>query len=410
MDTSSTATAIVRHLESSLQSVHDGKKTAASETTSASSNSSNTKDSSSFIIWKDDSAYKGALQAYQQSCSVLTDIVTKFSIVIKTDPKDQVLESILIELDRSLSTIISRYEELAGLSSLGAPLRKFVANSTSGLLYQLLEYLKHAKGRKFQKVNVSTGMIWKAIEDVNNLPAGNKMAYKRSMLAKLGVVKDTIREFREVLDRGPAVASNDATSSDRQGSEETVLEGSNAEDDAWAVDSDELYLEEEVGLVERAVALMSTGASYLKALSNLLVSVADRLYDCEDATELCAVFTIALNLSAGGDGGGDSGSSTGQDLCIHWVLAISALCHSLEDVCTDLGAELYSPIDVDSASEYYEKMHSVLSAVNTALEAHSPLLNAEEDRIREDLFASFAKLPAVLSRRQNEKEDGEGYI
>ena len=373
MDASSTATAIVHRLESCLQSVFDSRRggQASSSPTPAPT-----------FIWRDDAAYAGALQAYRQSSLALADVVTKFSIVIKTDPEDQVLESILEELDISISAIVPAYEELAKVDSLGAPLRKFVADSMSGLLYQLLEYLRHAKDRRFQNVNVSTGMIWKAIDDAKNLPAGNKMAYKRFVLSKVGVVKDTIREFQELLDQGGAVLKPEESPADPE--------------DQASADDEERYTDEEKVAVSRALALMAVGAQYLKILSNLMVSVADRLHACNDSATLSTVFSSALSLVAGG-GSSVGDSSSGAEVCRQWVLALSEHCRLLEDVCIDLGSELYSPVDESAANEYYLKMHSELGAVNATLEAYSTLLSAEESVQRQLLLSSFTGLPAALA-------------
>lgn len=235
-------------------------------------------------------------------------------------------------------------------------------------------------------VNYTTGMITKINEDTaQKLPLANKAAYRRFIMQKCLIVKETVKEFSEYIDKSRAQLSSKAdTAADAADDDEEVSEGveklhlkaddqdDNDEDDDfdedYANDMEEvLYDELELCLVGNALTIMNLGLEVLKETLNITTSVADRVAALHD-----------------NDLSGESG---------RWVCKMESYGQSIEGAVIDLGAELYPPLSStdESLKEAYSSLKKTLIESIANLQSKMLIAYIEPNNLKklDDLLISI---------------------
>lgn len=162
---------------------------------------------------------------------------------------------------------------------------------------------------KKDMVPPATGMVWKVNEDLQKLPLSNKAAYRRALMEMLSLLKDTVKEFTSYVEEAERLYDG----------EEDV------EDDASRDSDDKPYTAEEAATARDCLLLMQCAMDTIK----LCLSTSTTLLDKIPVTDADAVYGW------------------------EWMARLHRQCQSVQDVVTELGAELFVPFDATAIHSKY---------------------------------------------------------
>ncbi len=168
-----------------------------------------------------------------QSGSRVQDTATKFSLVHASAPASaESVKSIADELRAACDELVAALGVLvdpAARAGASAPLMELYCQQVRSVLRALEELVRHAASACLlpsssgaSELAPKTGVVWAACEQLGKLPRSNKVAFRRAILQHQAAVRDTQREFRELLD-------------EEEGHEEAQLEEEEEEEAEGAV-------------------------------------------------------------------------------------------------------------------------------------------------------------------------------
>lgn len=230
-----------------------------------------------------------------------------------------------------------------------------------------------------------TGMITKTVETIGNLPAVNKIAYRRHLLEKCVTVKETIEEFDGYLQIALAKGMDAMELDGQKKKEEVTVDDVDNDDDEEEDDEDDEdereYTSEEYHLVSKTVSLFKVILDLLKVTMNLITEVGDRIND----------ETVAIAE--------ENNTKTRKELQATsdlWIGKIVYQVDQIEGAVIDTGAELYPPVSREESVHLSETLYSEVETLFKQLEegqkTFSSFISSDKLALVEKYKASLASL------------------
>lgn len=307
------------------------------------------------IIWKGDKNYQNLLNNLKLASVEISSMSTKLTLVCTHNPSNSALQSIIVELIEILNVFIHSYFTLIRCK-LSRPLNNIITDTVIGVLQQYNSLINKLANGDFTSTNITTGMIWKACENVGQIPISNKIAYRRSILEILSGLKETVSEFE-----GYIVTSKEDNDDEENNEEDD-------EDDEFA-DMDYLddikYNNEELITVENSIVLMNITIESIKLALEIMSTTSDHVDIIKNSStpkeEVSSVFASPLLENKEIDNA--LTEIEVENKCQIWVVIIQDYCRLLSDQILDFGAELYTPVDKHSVQaqgfELFSMLHSL---------------------------------------------------
>lgn len=173
----------------------------------------------------------------------MRDTTTKFSLVLGSAPAaaDSV-KSISAELRAagdSLVVALGVLVDPGARAGAGRPLMELYCQQVRRVLRALEDLVRHAadkcllpssSGSGSSDLAPKTGVVWAACEQLGKLPRSNKVAFRRAILQHQAAVRDTLREFGEML---PEEGNGEGGEEEEYEDEDDIFGGGSGPLGAW---------------------------------------------------------------------------------------------------------------------------------------------------------------------------------
>eukprot|EP00608_Synchroma_pusillum_P012441 CAMPEP_0198441792 /NCGR_PEP_ID=MMETSP1452-20131203/64086_1 /TAXON_ID=1181717 /ORGANISM="Synchroma pusillum, Strain CCMP3072" /LENGTH=233 /DNA_ID=CAMNT_0044162419 /DNA_START=18 /DNA_END=716 /DNA_ORIENTATION=+ len=198
--------------------------------------------------WLDEGVSECA-RGLRTAAEILQHSSTKVALVVKPGVDGAALQSMLEEYRGALERLAVHYLSLCE-RPVGAPLLAAATAHVRGIAASVARLLAALRDGSVQQAPALTGMVWKECEALKTLPESNRGAYRRALMQLATAVKDTVREFAEVLQgRGdggdPAVCEGGAAAD--------AAAGGDVDDDGQDHGEGDEYGPEDYALVRRSM-------------------------------------------------------------------------------------------------------------------------------------------------------------
>lgn len=214
----------------------------------------------------------------------------------------------------------------------------------------------------------ATGLVWKTVAAIEKLPVSNKAAHRRNWMEDVSVVSDTLREFSEYVSRArvnqvsPVELSVDSTTGPNEKDDENDENSVDDEDNSGDMDTE--YTSEEANTVEQCIGVFRDLELLLKLGLAVMTAACDALdYDRNiPHTALSPDLQSSLSGESGqqkrkppierlalAEESAVETSNTESDFgdIRAWLWELVRLRQRLVSSVTDLGCELYPPIQLE---------------------------------------------------------------
>ena len=324
--------------------------------------------------WRDDadmqkrlSNVKAASQAFAMSCS-------KLALLARQQPSPEASQSLDDELLASADILLVCFLQAADCS-ICPPLFYHVQQLLRSQLLTAKEFMEALcqEPTDFDAISNGAAVVFKIYDKVQLLPMTNKAAYRRFLMEKMSLVKDTIVEFEGCVREAGEQAEGNGETCEEGGGESfgeagegggDVRNGSGSvevRDDHDDEDGDEEeapYTPKEVATAESCLHLVRCAFDALKTCLAVMTHVAD-------------LHSPSAAESSGAAGAGTAAvfacTDSARAVCEAWVAQLYIYVKATEGGVTDLGAELYSPFDAAQILEYYDVLGATLAALCRSL-------------------------------------------
>jgi len=262
---------------------------------------------------------------------------TKLVLVGCNAPSPNELGSLIGEMMAQIDEYSSYFINAFGSCSVSSHLFLLVANPVTYMLEQLVQLADTLKAGQFEAAPRVAGAITETANVTidKNLPATNKVAYRRALMSKVQTLKETIAEFNGYIAKSEAsLAAEETPSADNEEEHEDM-------DDMDDMDEG-TYTPEELVVMQSCLALLQDTQGVLKASLDGMTEVADALIPLIPLTP--AVNNTVFDESPAGMA---AASAADEDIlaCKEWVARVVRTAEQVELAAVNFGAELYSPLE-----------------------------------------------------------------
>lgn len=256
-------------------------------------------------------------------------------------------------------------------------------------------------------------MVWKSAEAVGKLPVSNKQSFRRDWMECIGEIAETVREFEGYVSTSlTSDTGNDTIDEEKDEDDE--------DDDDDEFNEEVRYSMDEIPLVQKALTLMTHSLATTKLGLQVLTVIGDALnkiisvdnIDLEVALRSLSiqstdsegksptVDSISGVCTSASEGIYTSSGSLIERLTADrsglmvWIGEMVRVRKHLLDALTDLGCELYTPIDaVDVNKLYIVTLH--YSKLLLGLLMHPPFQSFLSEEVKTKLTETNVQLHAV---------------
>ncbi len=313
--------------------------------------------------WRGDPVLAEAISNIKVLSLKLSMECTKLVLVASGGPNAQDLQSLTAELIPKIDQFADYFiMDFAVGCSLSSQLFFLVASPINYLLTQMSDLVRVLETGALDMAPPIAGVITETAEVAidKNLPATNKVAYRRAIMAKVQNLRETISEFEGYISKSEAIQADTLTQStatpmnDRNNVPEQDNQSS-VEDDINDDDSDEdegSYTADELQIMQSCMNLLRMAHGVLRVSLDAMTEVGDALSPLNSSA---SVFT-GINDSI------QPANAQGPDLaCQEWIERVVKGTEVVEFAAVTFGAELYSPLeDVHVTRQVYSDLQESL--------------------------------------------------
>jgi hypothetical protein len=229
-----------------------------------------------------------------------------------------------------------------------------------------------------------TGAVWSSCDAVAKVPKGNRNAMRRDLFTWVMECNETMEEFQEMIDLGPAPQQIDASNQDADG-------------ESWDDGDEDQYSDTELEVAKASLALIKCSRGTMSVV----------LKACE-----CAGDEIVTS----------EGETLRKKAILQWMSDLHAMSRIVGEGATDLGALLYPPMNFSptdegdgEASDIFQATSlgrqiatqaAAIEAVNAFILDSSPTTedgsSLESLNLSEDVTSMAAKLRTAGESRKQE--------
>lgn len=331
--------------------------------------------------WRDDSELqrrmgnvKAASQAFAMSCS-------KLAFLASRQPSSEALQSLEEELVASTDVVMMSFLQVSDCA-ICQPLFYQVQQLIRSQLLTAKEFVD-AMGTEvvdYEAVSNGAGVVFKIYDKVQLLPMTNKAAYRRFIMERMSLVKDSVLEFERYVSEAEAEAEAGEGAAGNRVTVEDQEEGEEEDEE----EDDEPYTPQEAATASSCLHLLRCALDTMRTCLAIMTLVADA--QCPGGATAGNSGDTVFDLTP------VTATPESKAACEKWVAELCTLVRATETGVTDLGAELYSPFDEGKIEAYYNALSATL-----ALQC-SVLRRAEyQALLPEDMAHQLGSLEAALA-------------
>lgn len=345
-------------------------------------------------------ATKEAYEILQQGAALIHGTSTKYALLGKLDTVQQTNQSRDLRQGCELiaTACLVLHEKSAG-SSLS--LRKHVIQASRAIVAtttHLLEAYTHGDTLTEEQQNVGaqrTGAVWQMCSTVldKKVPVGNRNAMRRDLLTYAMECQETMDEFQEVVDQGPA--SSDDNDGSKSISEKAATNSDKTEGDSWEAflsgQNQQYTTPKELAVAISAISILKISRGTIKVTLQACDAVADPLNESTTIEQ-------------------ETPSVVERQARLEWIRLLHEECCSLGNGVTDVGTTMYSPLKLsDVSAQLSQQMKRVEKVLDHLLDATITIHDKEQENERMipldlhvDISSMAGKLKSAFTKRAKE--------
>uniref|UniRef100_A0A7S2UAH1 Cyclin-D1-binding protein 1-like N-terminal domain-containing protein n=2 Tax=Attheya septentrionalis TaxID=420275 RepID=A0A7S2UAH1_9STRA len=332
------------------------------------------------------SEVEGAYQMLTGGAALVHSTSTKYTLVGKIDSVE----------GAKLSGDLLKGCELVGTATLvifdpnvgcGQSMRCFLKRSSRSIVATVINLVTSFVDGSALEEQVGaqkTGAVWSSCDAVAKVPKGNRNAMRRDLFTWVMECNETMEEFQEMIDLGPAPQQTDASNQDADG-------------ESWDDGDEDQYSDTELEVAKASLALIKCSRGTMSVV----------LKACE-----CAGDEIVTS----------EGETLRKKAILQWMSDLHAMSRIVGEGATDLGALLYPPMNFSptdegdgEASDIFQAttlgrqiatQAAAIEAVNAFILDSSPTTedgsSLESLNLSEDVTSMAAKLRTAGESRKQE--------
>eukprot|EP00977_Amphora_coffeiformis_P022430 scaffold10861_cov180-Amphora_coffeaeformis.AAC.17 len=331
-------------------------------------------------------ATKEAYEIMQQGAALVHGTSTKYTLLGKLDTVEQTKMSKDLQQGCELiaTACLVLHEKSTG-SSLS--LRKHAVQASRAIVVttiQLLEAYTHGDALHSQQDlgAQKTGAVWQTCSVVldKKLPMGNRNAMRRDLLTYTSECQETLDEFQELLDKGPASSMDAIPESQVEDSWEIFLGGQ----------SEQYGTPKELAVGQAAFSILKISRGTVKLSLQACDAVGEQLKESSsDEERTCLVERQAR---------------------LEWMRLLHEECCLVGEGVTDLGTTLYPPLKLsDVTAQLSLQMRRIEKVLDHVHAASIVVHDRETDSNRTisldfhiDVSTMAGKLKGAMNKRKEE--------
>ena len=342
-------------------------------------------------------ATKEAYEILEQGAALIHGTSTKYTLLGKLDTVEQTKMSHDLRQGCELiaTACLVLHEKSTG-SSLS--LRKHVIQASRAIVAStthLLEAYTHGEALASQQDlgAQKTGAVWQMCSAVldRKVPMGNRNAMRRDLLTYTIECQETMDEFQEVIEQGPAMESDD----EPKKKDIAATANGETEGDSWEAflsgESQQYTTPKEMAVAQAALAILKISRGAIKLSLQACDAVGDPLKESAPSND-------------------EKPSAAEQHARLEWMRLLHEECCAVGEGVTDLGTIMYPPLKLSDVSLQLSKqmsrvekvLHHVCDATITVHEEEEESDRAVPLELHVDVSSMAGKLQSALQKRKEE--------
>ena len=336
-------------------------------------------------------ATKEAYEILEQGAALIHGTSTKYTLLGKLDTVEQTKMSRDLRQGCELiaTACLVLHEKSTGSSH---SLRKHVVQASRAIVattIHLLEAYTHGDALTTSQHDLGaqkTGAVWQMCSAVldKKVPVGNRNAMRRDLLTYAMECQETMDEFQELVDQGPANDIDEpktgaASNGDNGDSWEAFLSGQ----------CDQYTTLKELAIAEAALSILKISRGTIKLSLQACDAVGDPMKESSPTEE-------------------EKPPMTERFARLEWMRLLHEECCAVGEGVTDLGTAMYPPLKLsDVSSQLSKQMNRLEKVLDHVLDATITVHDkeTESDRfipldLHVDVSSMAGKLKAAFSKRK----------
>jgi hypothetical protein len=337
-----------------------------------------------------------AYEILQQGAALVHGTSTKYTLLGKLDTEEQT--KMALDLQKGCELIATSCLVLHEKSTGSSPsLKRHIIQASRGILAttkQLLEAYTGGDALTIEHTALGaqkTGAVWQTCSAVldKKLPMGNRNSMRRDLFTYMAECQETMDEFQELVDQGPAVVDGDVEKESVQADE--AGEGAQQGWEAFLSGQDQQYTNaKELAIAEVALTLLKISRGTVKLTLQACEVVGEQLQESSSSEE-------ELPRSR-------------RESRLAWLGGLHGLCSSVGEGLTDLGTTLYPPMKEGDVTKQLalqiSRIEEVLDKiVDATLTVHDGEGETETLELSQDVTEMALKLKTALTKRTQETHE-----
>jgi hypothetical protein len=305
-------------------------------------------------VWRNFADLNSVLTTLKTSLDDCGKEATKLALFVTSNVDPSELPPLVGEIKLKLDSLKAFYDQFVVVPSSRPLFFIYNVNLRTALknFVHLIDLLNNGSSNEkaMKAVSGATKLFHDAITNLQELPVTNRAAYRRDIMSKMKIVKETIDEFQSHVNIYHQKQQNGTTQMTQQ------EEGSDSEGE------EEGYTDEEVVVAESAIALMT---HCYKVCGVTVMAV----------TQICDRYTPSGSMGADSSPvpepplhSSDTNTEINANSLQMWSASVCLKLEALSELVINLGANLYDPFeDIEESKSSYTALREGIQVCTDVL-------------------------------------------
>ena len=257
----------------------------------------------------------------------------------------------------------------------GRSARYFARQSSRAVVATVISLIQSFVDGAAMEGNVGaqrTGAVWSACDSMKKVPKGNRSSMRRELLTWCGECNETMREFEEILDLGPAPKTVTVNG------EDNIDCGARSDDFYDGMGTDDQYTDNEIPVAHACLALDKCSRGTIGAA----------LKACECAGEVISALT--------------SDRYERKKALLQWTSDLHELARVVGEGVTELGVLLYPPFVPEKLACQIDAQQQAVLVVHRHILDSAPATTEDTIPMPEEVTDLVTKLQGAIKTRTEE--------
>lgn len=260
-------------------------------------------------------------------------------------------------------------------------LRKYVkhhARATVSAVTSLIESFESLLALDENIGAQNTGLVWSKCDDIlTKLPKGNRASMRREIFTWVGDCNETMEEFQEIVNLGPAPASacveNDSKSEDESSSWDNFFDNAGSGDQ---------YTNNEIPIVKACLAIIKCSRGVLGLVMKACECAGEDAVRLKDEEEGCS------------------------KAILQWISNAHELSRVVGENVTDLGIGLYPPLNLKATDAEQDQLNQegewIKTEIGQQILEQTNAIKAAADYVHDHIVPGFNNASITMSDEVSE--------